>query len=76
MLRQAVVVTSIGVVAGIALTIAGGKAASSLVYGVEPLDPVSLAAAAVMISVVTGLAAYLPARRAARLEPLSALRSE
>jgi predicted permease len=76
MLRQAVVVTSVGVAGGIALTIAGGKAASSLVYGVEPLDPVSLAAAAVMISVVTGLAAYLPARRAARLEPVSALRSE
>jgi putative ABC transport system permease protein len=76
MLRQAVVVTMIGLAAGIPLTIAGSKAVSSLVYGVDPMDPVSLAAAALVISVVAGLAAYLPARRAARLEPLSALRLE
>jgi ABC-type antimicrobial peptide transport system permease subunit len=76
MLRQAVVVTVIGLAAGIPLTIAGGKAVSSFLYGVEPIDPASLAAAAVIISVVAGLAAYLPARRAARLEPLSALRSD
>jgi ABC-type antimicrobial peptide transport system permease subunit len=76
MLRQAFVVTAIGLAAGIPLTIAGGEAVSSLLYGVEPIDPVSLVGAAVIISVVAGLAAYLPARRAARLEPLSALRSD
>jgi ABC-type antimicrobial peptide transport system permease subunit len=73
-LRQAVVVTAIGLAAGIPITIAGGKAVASLLYGVKPIDPVSLAAAAVVMSVVAGLAAYLPARRAARLEPLAALR--
>jgi ABC-type antimicrobial peptide transport system permease subunit len=75
-LRQVVVVTLVGLAAGIPLTIAGVKAVSSLLYGVKPIDPVSLTAAAVLISVVAGLAAYLPARRAARLEPLYALRSD
>jgi predicted permease len=74
--RQALVVTVIGLAAGIPLAIAGGKAVSSLLFGVKPLDPVSFAAAAGIISFVAALAAYLPARRAARLEPLSALRSD
>jgi putative ABC transport system permease protein len=68
------VVTTFGLATGIPLTIASGKAVASLLYGVKPIDPLSLAAAAVFMSVVTGLAAYLPARRAARLESLAALR--
>jgi ABC-type antimicrobial peptide transport system permease subunit len=71
---QAVVVTTIGLAGGIPLTMAGAKAVSSLVYGVEPIDPLCSVTAAVIISVAAGLAAYLPARRAARLEPISALR--
>jgi predicted permease len=75
-LRQAVVVTGIGLAAGIPITIAGGKAVASLLYGVKPADPASLAVASVVMMVVAGLAAYVPARRAARLEPLAALRSD
>lgn len=75
-LRQVVAVTVVGLAAGIPMTIAGGKAVASLLYGVKPIDPASLAIAAVVMTVVSGLAAYVPARRAARLEPLAALRVE
>ena len=75
-LRQVVVVTAIGLAIGIPMTLAGGKAVASLLYGVTPIDPASLVIATVVMTVVAGLAAYVPARRAARLDPLTALRVE
>lgn len=74
--RQVVVVTAIGLALGVPLAIAAARAAGSLLYGVKPIDPVSFAVATVLMALVAGLAAYLPARRAARLEPLAALRVE
>jgi predicted permease len=74
--RQVAVVTAIGLALGVPLAIAAARAAASLLYGVKPIDPVSLAVATVLMAIVAGLAAYLPARRAARLEPLAALRVE
>jgi putative ABC transport system permease protein len=47
-----------------------------LLYGVHPLDPASLLAAALLLVAVSGLASYLPARRAARVDPVSMLRAE
>jgi predicted permease len=75
-LRQAALVTAFGLLAGIGLTIAAGKAVASLLFDVQPADPLSLAAAIVVMTLVSALAAYLPARRAAGLEPLKALRAE
>jgi len=75
-LRQVVWVTLVGLAAGIPMAIAGGKAVASLLYGVKPIDPASLVLATIIMTVVAGLAAYVPARRAARLEPLIALRLE
>jgi predicted permease len=75
-LRQATVVTGIGLAIGIPITIACSRTVVSLLYGVQPADPLSLAVAVVVMSLVGGLAAYLPARRAAGLEPLSALRAD
>jgi predicted permease len=75
-LRQVVVVTTVGLAVGIPMTIGAGKTVSSLLYGVNPLDPTSLITAAVVMTIVAGLAAYVPARRAARLDPLTALRVE
>jgi ABC-type antimicrobial peptide transport system permease subunit len=75
-LRQVVVVTVVGLAAGVPLAIAGGKAVASLLYGVKPIDPASLLTATVVMTAVAGLAAYVPARHAARLDPLTALRVE
>ena len=73
-LRQTVVVTAIGLAIGIPLAIAAAKTVASLLYGVKPTDPASLVIAAVAMALVAAVAAYAPARRAARLEPLAALR--
>jgi ABC-type antimicrobial peptide transport system permease subunit len=45
-------------------------------YGVAPIDPASLGIAALVMAVVAGLAGYVPAGRAARLDPLIALRTD
>jgi predicted permease len=65
-----------GAAAGVAAAVAVGRALSSQLFGVEPSDPAVLAAATLTLIVVAFAAAYLPARRAARLDPLTALRHE
>lgn len=62
--------------AGLALAWAGGRALSSQLFGVGAHDPRVLAAAAASVLLVGALAAWLPARRAARIEPTVALRLE
>jgi ABC-type antimicrobial peptide transport system permease subunit len=45
-------------------------------FGIQPSDPVSFAAAAILITMVGAVAAWIPARRAARVDPIQALRNE
>jgi ABC-type lipoprotein release transport system permease subunit len=47
----------------------------TLIYGVEPVDPLVIVAACASLVIVAALASYLPARRAARLDPVTVLRS-
>jgi ABC-type antimicrobial peptide transport system permease subunit len=65
-----------GVIAGLVVAAAAARATASLLYGLRPGDPATLAAAAAMLCAVGLLAGYLPAHRAARLEPNAVLREE
>lgn len=61
---------ALGLVAALALT----RTASSLLFGVSPMDPVTFAGIPFLLVGVTTLASYVPARRATRIDPVNALR--
>ena len=65
-----------GGVLGLGLTAAFAGSLSSLVYGVAPLDPPTLAGVALLLALAAGLAALIPARRALRLDPSAVLRAD
>jgi len=65
-----------GLAVGLACAIAAGRRARGLLYGVAPADPLSVAVAVALLASVGFVAAWLPARRAARTDPLTALRSD
>jgi ABC-type antimicrobial peptide transport system permease subunit len=75
-LREAMLLLGAGLVAGVLLSIWAGRAATSLLYGLKPYDPVSMLGASMLLAVIAFAASYLPARRAAALEPMAALRDE
>ena len=70
------ILIGIGMAVGLGLTLAGSKTASSLLYGLKPHDPVTLALAVVILAAIGLAASFIPARRASRLDPMSALRYE
>ena len=75
-LGETVVLLGIGCVAGGALSVAAGRAASALLYGLKPYDPVTFVLAAALLAAVAISASFVPARRAARVDPMVALRYE
>ena len=75
-LREALLLVLIGVAAGLPLAVAAARLAAGLLFGLSPTDPATLTAAALVMLGVAGLAAYLPARRASRVDPAVALRQE
>ena len=74
--RQGGAVALTGVAIGLGVAFAGSRVIESLLYGVSPRDPLIFATTALVLMAVTLLACWLPARRAARLDPLAALRTE
>ncbi len=66
----------IGAAIGLLLAVGVSRAMSIFLFGVRPLDPVTFGGAALILAVATVLASYLPARRAARVDPLIALRAD
>jgi ABC-type antimicrobial peptide transport system permease subunit len=73
---RSVLLASVGVVAGLLIALGASRLASSLLYGIAPHDPVSYAAAAALLLLAAVAAGWLPALRAARVDPVTALRSE
>jgi predicted permease len=70
------ILIGIGVIVGAGLTLAGSKAASSLLFGLKARDPITLGLAVVILAAIGFAASFLPARRASRLDPMVALRYE
>ena len=75
-LRQGVVLVLVGLVLGIPAALAASRLLQGLLFGVQPMDPKTVTVAALAMFAVAALAAYLPARRASRVDPMAALRCE
>ena len=75
-LKQAAWIIGLGVAVGLAGALASGRLIAALLFDVTPSDPASIAIAAAFLSAVTVLAGLIPARRAARVDPMVALREE
>ncbi len=74
--RQVTAMALLGVVLGVIAALLIGQVARSLLVGIEAADPIALAGAAAVLVAVTLGAAYMPARRASRVDPMRALRYE
>jgi predicted permease len=75
-LRQGIVLAGIGVAIGVGIAAVGSKLLESLLFGVRGLDPVTFGGACALFALVTLIATYVPAHRAASVDPMIALRTE
>jgi predicted permease len=75
-LREATMLHATGIVFGAVLAVLGARSAAALLYGLEPWDPATMAAGIALLALVSLIASWLPAQRAARVEPTVALREE
>jgi predicted permease len=75
-LREAVTLLAVGLGIGLVSAVAAARSASSMLFGLQPHDPSTLVFAAAALGAVAMAASYLPALRASRLEPTTALREE
>jgi putative ABC transport system permease protein len=75
-LRKGLILTTIGIALGIVAAAAGARFLQGMLFGITPLDPTTFAVVAVMFGLVAAFACYMPARRATKVDPIAALRSE
>jgi ABC-type antimicrobial peptide transport system permease subunit len=79
-MREALLLVLIGLALGVPVALVAGRVSASristLVFGMSPTDPLTLGGAVAVLTLVAAVAAYLPAARAARLDPMMALRNE
>jgi predicted permease len=75
-LRDALMLAVLGIVIGVPLALAGSRLVATMLYGLKPSDPLTIAAATALLAAVAVLAGYLPARRASKVDPMVALRYE
>ena len=75
-MREIVLLLLFGIGVGLPVTLIGGRLVHDMLYGLSGTDPLSVTAAVVLLSAAGLIAGYLPARRAARINPMTALRCE
>jgi ABC-type antimicrobial peptide transport system permease subunit len=75
-MRDTAVMLLVGVVFGTILALLAGRSASAMLFGLRAYDPATLGFAVGLLAVIAALASWLPARNAANLDPVAALRSE
>ena len=76
LMREGALVAATGILAGVAGSLALGRFLQALLFKVQPMDPITLTAVAILLFVTAILACYIPARRAMRVDPIVALRYE
>jgi ABC-type antimicrobial peptide transport system permease subunit len=76
LLRDAAIMLLLGLVAGTVLAMLAGREASSMLFGLRPWDPMTLAASALLLGIVTLFTSLIPAVKAAHVSPINSLRSE
>ena len=75
-MRQGVMQTALAVSVGLLLALAAGRVLSQILYQVSPADPFALALSSVLLAAAALVACFLPAQRATRVNPITALRTE
>jgi len=75
-MRESMIMVAAGIVIGLGGTVVAGRLVASLLFGLSPTDPPTIAGAMAVMLAVSAIAGYLPARRASRLDPMAALRCE
>ena len=74
MMRQSLTVVGLGLAAGLGIALLATRALASVLYGVAPTDPPTIAAVVVLLAIAAAVAGWIPARRAARVDPANSLR--
>jgi putative ABC transport system permease protein len=74
--RQNITVVAIGLAIGVAMAVVASRLLGNLLFQITPNDPLTFASVAALLSLVALFASYMPARRSARVDPMTTLRSE
>jgi ABC-type antimicrobial peptide transport system permease subunit len=75
-MKETMLLVVIGMVIGLGAALATTRLVSTLLFDLSPNDPATIAAAVLLMIAVAALAGYMPARRASRIDPMTALRCE